>query len=173
MKSFRLFDFYFQFKRLHPFFSDESFVDPSLQDALQRASERHNMRNYPLPDRPESHATNNFLSVNILILPDMGVEGMLENLIFDALRDDIVTECVDDYFACLADKTGELRKNILPKAQLRAFIAGKAVDAKNTKADTEIWEPGLIYNRASWWQDDYWKHEAFDRIKIFLRQMVE
>ena len=155
------------------FINDDPNPFGSMQDMLRRLNQEHSVRNYPVPDKPAEPVSNEHLTVNILILPESGVEGMLENLIFDALRDDVVTECVDDYFACLADKTGELRKNILPKAQLRAFIAGKAVDAKNTKADTEIWEPGLIYNRASWWQDDYWEHEAFDRIKIFLRQMVE
>jgi hypothetical protein len=144
-----------------------------LRHALERASASHQTHEYPVPDEEQQPASNEDLTVNILLLPEKGLEGMLEDLIFGVFQDDVVTDCVEDYFTCLEDKTGDLRRNIVPKARLRAFIAGKAVDARNTKNDTEIWEPDLIYNRASWWQDDYWNHESFDAIKTFLRQMVE
>ena len=64
--------------------------------------------------------------VSTIILPDEGVEGMLEDLVLSAYSEDPVSSCVEDYFHCLEERRVTLKRTVLPKARVRVFIAGKS-----------------------------------------------
>jgi hypothetical protein len=141
----------------------------SLQSHLQNANNRHPQRKFPVPQQARTVATHNDLQVSIMILPQAGIEGMLENLILDALANDHVLKCVNDYFECL-EKTGiEAKRNIIAKAKIRTFLAGKAVDSQATHDESQIWEMRHMF-RMDWWT---WEHTAFDELKAFLRQLAQ
>src|SRR5688572_643491 len=98
----------------------------SIQTHLQNANNRHPQRKFPIPQQARTIESIDDLQVSIMILPQAGIEGMLENLILDALANDNVLNCVNDYFECL-EKTGiEAKPNVIAKAKVRTFLAGKA-----------------------------------------------
>ena len=144
----------------------------SIRSALINANQRHSRRDYPIPTNADEVVTNNDLSLSIHILPEANVEGMLEDLVFNVLSEDVVTNCVDNFFHCLQDQLIEFRDNVLPKAKIRVFMAGKAVDKSGEGDDKKYWELAHI-THTSWWKDEYWEHQAFNKIKAFLRQLAE
>lgn len=144
----------------------------SIRSAIANANQQHSRRDYPIPTNADEVVTNDDLTISIHILPGANVEGMLEDLVFNVLSEDVVINCVEDFFHCLQDQSIELRDNVLPKAKIRVFMAGKAVDKSGKGDDKKYWELANI-THASWWKDEYWDHPAFDKIKAFLRQLAE
>ena len=106
--------------------------------------------------------------VSAFILPDEGVEGMLEDLVLSAYSEDPVSSCVEDYFACLGEHSISLNRNALPKAKVRVFIAGKVVDDEGFGKDRDSWEMRYAF-RSDWWS---WDSPAFNKVKAYLTQLA-
>jgi len=97
---------------------------------------------------------------------------MLEDLVLDALSEDSIMPCVDDFFTCLRDHHIDIVQERLPKARVRVFITGKNVDGQATAgADADKLYLSDIY-RMSWWRAEFWEHESFNDARAFLRQLV-
>ncbi len=138
----------------------------SVRSRLLRANRINPRHQLPVPVRVMESAGDE-LKLSVLILPDK-VEGMLENLVLNAFRDDPAMECVDQYFACLQDLGITFKQVIDPKARTRVFLSAKAVDDRYDHRTAEAWELAYIF-RLEWWS---WNSPVFDIAKAFLRQLV-
>ena len=120
--------------------------------------------------KPKRHLepTGESPKVSAIILPDEGVDGMLEDLVLNALSADPVSSCVNDYFTCLEERGISLKRTVLPKARARVFIAGKVADDAGTGKDRETWELRYAFRR-DWWS---WDSPVFDRAKDYLTQLA-
>lgn len=143
----------------------------SVQTAIKNAN-ANSPRQLPVP-RTVIEPSEGSPKVSVLILPSEKRDGMLEDLVLDALNDDPITPCVDDFFTCLKNRKVEIVQERLSKARVRVFITGKNVDRQATVSDdTDKLRLSDIY-KMSWWRGDaFWKHESFDEAKAFLRQLV-
>jgi len=141
----------------------------SVKTALEYAN-RNNRQQLPVPQSPIQPSEGK-PEVSVLILP-ADTEGMLEDLVLDALSEDSIMPCVDDFFTCLRDHHIDIVQERLPKARVRVFITGKNVDGQATAgADADKLYLSDIY-RMSWWRAEFWEHESFDDARAFLRQLV-
>ncbi len=141
----------------------------SIQDAI-RTCNRNSPLELPVP-RFAIEPTCGQPAISALLLPAIGREGMLEDLVLEALSDDPVITCVDEFFACLQRSDIQVAKHRLPKAKARVFISGK--NASDTAVGDDISRKYFsdIY-RMSWWKPEYWDHPAFDDAKAFLSQLL-
>lgn len=112
------------------------------------------------PERQLTPTTGN-PSVNIMIVPETG-SGSIENFFLESVKDDLAMECLDSYFSCLNpfyDSERLQRPKNIYKAKMQAFLSSR----KTPKASF-----------GGGCQEGYWtySHPAFDRIKEFLRQLI-
>jgi hypothetical protein len=92
--------------------------------------------------------------VGIIILPGGQQPGMLENLVLEALRPDRMTNCIDQYFQCVAAVRGrELIQ--MSKARVHAWLA--AQDPPDMRLGIAA-QKGLIP----------WNSPSFDQLRNFL-----
>jgi hypothetical protein len=83
--------------------------------------------------------------------------GMLEDLCLEAVGDQPGFPCVEDYFRCLAERTGKPAYHA--KARFRAWMASQSdFDLRVGKAA----EKGLMP----------WANPAFDRLREFLNRLM-
>lgn len=143
----------------------------SVRTAIKNAN-ANSPRQLPVPETVIEPSEGS-PKVSVLILPSEKRDGMLEDLVLDALNDDPITPCVNDFFTCLKDRKVEIVQERLSKARVRVFITGKNVDRQAAvRDDTDKLYLSDIY-KMSWWRGDaFWKHESFDEAKAFLRQLV-
>ena len=143
----------------------------SVQDALRNAN-ANSPRPLPVP-KTVIEPSEGSPKVSVLILPSEKRDGMLEDLVLDALNDDPITPCVNDFFTCLKDRKVEIVQERLSKARVRVFITGKNVDRQaSVRGDTDKPRLSDIY-KMSWWRGAaFWEHESFNEAKAFLRQLV-
>jgi hypothetical protein len=140
----------------------------SIQKSLENANLRNERRQFPIPDKAGKYIGSE-LKLGFFVLPQSGVEGILENLLIDSLADDKIMSCVDAYIQCLKEAEINLKTQLIPKAKIRIFLAGNAVDEKSSHEDSKIWELQYLFGLERW----NWNHPAFDSIKTFLRQLAE
>lgn len=141
----------------------------SVQDALRYAN-AHGDFNFDIPSGVLT-PTSGEPSVAILILPAVEREGMLEDLIMDAFREDPVNVCVDVFFNCLRESDIAISQARLPKVRLRTFITGKNIGADAEGDDTNRQYLSDIF-RMTWLPDQFWDHPAFTDAKAFLTQLL-
>lgn len=141
----------------------------SVQSALKYAN-RRNAQQLPIPQSPIQPAGES-PTVSALILPT-NAEGMLEDLVLDALKEDTVMHCVDDFFTCLADREVTVVRERLSKARVRVFIIGKNMDAQATVGDDADRRYLSDIFRMTWWRPELWEHESFNDAKAFLRRLA-
>ena len=143
----------------------------SVRTAIKNAN-ANSPRQLPVP-KTVIEPSEGSPKVSVLILPSEERDGMLEDLVLDALNNDPITPCVNDFFTCLKDRKVEIVQERLPKARVRVFITGKNVDRQAAVSDdTDKLYLSDIY-KMSWWRGAaFWKHESFDEAKAFLRQLV-
>lgn len=121
----------------------------SVQDALKAAK-------LPVPERP-------FVPVGerpwvaVMILPEEGAPGMLEDLCLRAVVQDPAMHCVKQYFECLQQEKLTLPAN-MSKAKVQVFLASRQ------KAGLRLGEAA----EASYWP---WDAKAFEQVRDFLRQL--
>lgn len=109
---------------------------------------------FEVPARPATTAKGT-PKVSVFILPDCVNPGMLETLCLQAVKDDPVVPCVDQYFKCLQQEGWPMPDNIT-KARMRTFLASRK-------------RPNLLLGQAA--HEGYWPWEnpIFDILKNFLR----
>lgn len=88
----------------------------SVSDALQAAG-------LPKPTAPLV-PTAEKPRVTIMILPEEGVSGMLEDLCLKSVAGDSAIPCVEQYFQCLEERDIPLPQN-MSKARVQVFLASK------------------------------------------------
>jgi hypothetical protein len=121
----------------------------SICDALRAAK-------LPVPDCPLKSAADS-PRVTVMILPEEGVPGILEDLCLKAVRQDLAMPCLDEYFQCLQQQGLSLPKN-LSKAKVQAFLASRPEAGKRLGEAAQ----------AGYWP---WDNKTFDQVKNFLKQI--
>jgi len=120
----------------------------SVRDALQAA-------NLPAPERPLSPAGQS-PRVTVMILPEQGTQGMLEDLCLRAVAQNPAMPCVERYIQCLQQQGLPLPHN-LSKAKVQVFLGSRP------EAGKRLGEAAL----AGYWP---WDDRAFEQVKSFLQQ---
>lgn len=95
--------------------------------------------------------------ISVMVLPNNRNSGMLEDLCLASIETDPVIQCVDNYFECVQNATGEQPKN-MAKAKVQAWLSSK------TEPDKRLGEAA----KAGYWD---WDSPAFDRLKQFLQAL--
>ena len=121
----------------------------SVRDALQAAG-------LPTPKRPLVPVGAK-PRVAVLILPEVGKPGMLEDLFLRAITQDPAMLCVEQYFECLQQAGLSLPDN-MSKAKVQVFLASRR------KAGLRLGEAA----QAGYWS---WETEAFEQVRDFLKQI--
>jgi len=121
----------------------------SVRDALQAAG----------LTAPESQlaSVGNKPRVTIMILPESGASGMLEDLCLKTVENDHANLCVEQYFQCLQQQGLPLPRN-MAKARVQVFLASKPEPGKRLGEAAE----------AGYWP---WDDLAFEEVKNFLKQI--
>jgi len=128
---------------------DPSAAFQSVHDALQAV-------NLPAPGRPLEPAGDS-PQVTVMILPEEGAPGMLEDLCLKSVGQDSAMLCTAQYFQCLQQEGLTLPDN-MSKAKVQVFLASRR------KAGLRLGEAA----QAGYWP---WDEEAFERVRDFLQQI--
>ena len=130
-------------------------------------------RELPTPARPRE-AAGTKPKVSVLLLPNDNRDGMLENLVLDAIGEDRIKNCVDAYFDCLEQQAQlELQEAREPRSRLSVYISGKILDSKYaTNDDSRRWFLTQAVNMRWWASENMWNNPAFDDAKAFLSQLL-
>jgi len=96
--------------------TDPSAAFKSVKAALAAAG-------LPSPKKP-LHPVKGPPRVNVMILPSSDRKGALEDLCLEAIGDDPVNTCVDEFFDCLQEKDVASPKE-LSKAKVRVFLSSR------------------------------------------------
>ncbi|NUM78095.1 hypothetical protein HUU40_27345 [candidate division KSB1 bacterium] len=110
----------------------------------------------PMPPRPET-AAGRTLQVSVLILPRADQPGMLETICLEAVADQPVMKCVEEYFACIQKTGGSLPAN-LEKAKVHAFLSS-------------LERPHLTFGQSAEAGSWPFASPVFDPLKSFLRAL--
>ena len=105
-------------------------------------------------------------SVSVLLLPSDDTDGAVEDLIFEAIGQDRIMDCVDDYLRCLMDNGLSPREARIARAKLSIYVSGKSLDSKHANSK-DARRPFLTDTvRAKWWREEaMWDRPAFDDTK--------
>ncbi|MEW6716045.1 MAG: DUF3226 domain-containing protein [Chloroflexota bacterium] len=121
----------------------------SVHDALQAV-------NLPAPELPLVPVGER-PRVAVLILPEVGMPGMLEDLCLRAIVQDPAMLCVEQYFECLQQEELPLPDNT-SKAKVQVFLASRR------KAGLRLGEAA----QAGYWP---WEAKTFEQVKDFLQRI--
>lgn len=123
-------------------------------DAFKSVKDALNAAGLPAPKRSLA-STKGPPKVAVMIIPSHQQQGALEDLCLEAVAQDPVLICVDQYFACL-DEQKVNRPKSLSKAKVRVFLASRK-------------DPTLPLGISA--QKGYWPldNKAFSNIKVFLQ----
>jgi len=132
-------------------------ADDNADGAFQSVRDALRSVGLPLPERPLV-AAGEVPRVTVVILPEPGKPGMLEDLCLQSVAQDPSMFCVDEVFRCLPQRGVPLPRN-MSKARIQVFLASRE-------------EPGKRVGEAA--QAGYWPWDngAFDHLKAFLRQIA-
>jgi hypothetical protein len=145
---------------LSPHFADVIFLgvvrdannDPGA--AFQSVRDALHAMNLPAPERPLVPAGDS-PRVAVMILPEEGVAGMLEDLCLRSVMQDPAMYCVEQYFECLRREGLSLPDN-MSKAKVQVFLASRR------RAGLRLGEAA----QAGYWP---WESEAFQQVRKFLQ----
>ena len=90
----------------------------------------------------------------VLILPSHDRPGMLETLLCSSCAEDPLTECIDNFFACLDERNVPIKRT----GKVRAHVC------LTTKSEAHV-SVGVAA------QKEYWnlEHAAFDPVQAFIK----
>lgn len=97
--------------------------------------------------------------VTIMILPNEGKEGNIEDLCLESIKDDPAMECVDKYIECLKKLPPKKKFKNESKARLHAFLSSREI-------------PGKPIGLAITFSYLPFRSTAFDDAKKFLKQVA-
>ncbi len=129
--------------------NDPNAAFQSVRDAMQAVK-------LPAPEHPLV-LVGEKPRVAILILPEEGMPGMLEDLCLRAVAGDPAFFCVEEYLKCLKIR-GLLLPDNISKARVQAFLASRS------KAGLRLGEAA----EAGFWR---WDEKAFAQVRTFLQQI--
>ncbi|MCY4020381.1 MAG: hypothetical protein OXG39_13315 [Chloroflexi bacterium] len=143
----------------------------SVQDRI-RTVNREGPPTLGIPDHPILPTIGD-PRVSILIVPSVAREGMLDDLVMDALAVDPVATCVHNYFNCLEEQQVTIVPEKRSKAQIRVFLIGK-----NVGLDTDV--SGItdrlflsdVYETNLWQRKNLWESHELTDAKAFLTQLL-
>ena len=143
----------------------------SVQDRIRTVNKEGAPR-IDIPDHPIVPSTGD-PKVSLLIVPSADREGMLDDLVMDALAVDPIANCVHNYFDCLEEKQVAIVPEKRSKAQIRVFLIGK-----NVGLDTDV--SGITdrlflsnaYETQVWRQKNLWESPKLADAKAFLSQLL-
>ena len=144
----------------------------SVQDRIRTV----NSEGSPLIHVPNSPITPtaSVPSVSILIVPSSDREGMLDDLVMDALKVDPISICVDNYLKCLGENDVEVVPERKTKARIRVFLIAKNVDrATEVAGITDRLYLSEAYETTLWRENGLWDSEVLGEVKTFLRQLLD
>ncbi len=96
-------------------------ADSNPSGAFQSIQDSLNYNKLPCPGKPVEAARADNLSVRVFIIPGAGQQGMLETLCLQALADDPVFACVNEFSTCVQSK--RTQNFNMAKVQMQAFLA--------------------------------------------------
>ena len=132
-------------------------ADRSRQSAFDSVAGSLRRAGLPTPSELMRPATENGLSVSVLIIPPDADNGELEDLCLSTLGDnDPVLPCVDQYLDCAANAGVALPER--SKSRLHAYLAAAGEPGRRLgeAADAGVWD---------------WSSPAFDQVADFLRNL--
>ena len=100
---------------------------------------------------------SNSIKTEIFILPDNQNKGMLEDLCLQSLNNNPEMFCINQYFQCIKQKTGQ-QPNNMAKAQVHAWLTTQV------KPDKRLGEAA----QASYWN---WNNQAFSPLKKIMQSL--
>jgi hypothetical protein len=132
-------------------------ADEQPEGAFQSACGALETVDLAVPDRPFT-ITGQRPRIAVIILPDADQPGELEDLCLQALEDNPIVTCIEKYFQCLEKAKVDLPKKIA-KIKIHTFL-----DVQTT--------PTLKFEDSI--RQHHWpfEHEAFDKMKAFLRLLA-
>lgn len=143
----------------------------SVQDRI-RTVNREGPPQIHVPNKP-LEPTNSIPQVSVLIVPSADREGMLDDLVMDALQVDPIANCVQNYFDCLEDKQVAIVPEKRSKAQIRVFLMGKNVGlGTDVSGITDRLFLSDAYATSLWQQENLWESPRLADTKAFLTQLL-
>jgi hypothetical protein len=130
-------------------------ADDDASAAFQSVRDSLLANGFPAPEA-NGAVTGETIKVGILIVGPNAGRGMLEDLCLQSVSDRPEFPCVDEFFRCVADKSG--RKDFSSKAKVRAWMA--------SHPDFEFYV-GKAAEKGYW----PWASPVFDSLKQFLRAL--
>lgn len=130
-------------------------ADESAASAFQSVREALSHNGFTPPEANGQIASG---PVKIGILVQPADKGEIEHLCLKSVSDRPEYACLEEYFRCLAEKTGG--KIFSPSARIRAWIA--------TQPDTRLYV-GQAAEKGYWPFD----HPAFEPLRVFLKALSE
>ena len=130
-------------------------ADLNAASAFQSVCDALKAVGLPAPTRPLVSTGQN-PQVTVMILPQEGVNGMLEDLCLRSVAEDSAAPCVDQYFECLQERNVPSAQN-MSKARVQVFLASKEKTLRLGEAA-----------KAGYWP---FSDVAFAQVKSFLQQI--
>ena len=143
----------------------------SVQDRI-RTVNREGPPIIDIPDHPLMPTLGD-PRVSVMIVPSAEREGILDDLVMDALAVDPIANCVYSYFDCLEETQVTIVPEKRSKAQIRIFLIGK-----NVGLDTDV--SGITdrlflsdaYETHVWRHENLWESPKLADAKAFLHQLL-
>ncbi|NQE46720.1 hypothetical protein C5S31_11930 [ANME-1 cluster archaeon GoMg2] len=133
-------------------------ADTSPSDAFKSVVDALREAELPLPSKSlESVGSNP--KVTVLILPDENEEGELKDLYLKSVEKDPAMPCVNAYFECL-EQTELSLPSKLCKPKVQAFLASRQKEVIGIRRAAKV---GYVP----------WEDNAFQKVKVFLKQISE
>lgn len=143
----------------------------SVQDRI-RTVNREGPPIVDIPDHPLI-STIGDPRVSVLIVPSAEREGMLDDLVMDALTVDPIANCVHNYFDCLEETQIAIVPEKRSKAQIRVFLIGKNVGfGTDVGGITDRLFLSNAYETHVWRQENLWESPKLADAKAFLLQLL-
>ncbi|MCY3572872.1 MAG: hypothetical protein OXG92_10185 [Chloroflexi bacterium] len=143
----------------------------SVQDRIKTVN-REGPPKIDVPDHPIV-PTIGEIKVSVLIVPSADREGMLDDLVMDALAVDPIAPCVHNYFDCLAEKQVAIVPEKRSKATIRVFLIGKNVGlGTDVSRITDRLFLSDAYETQVWQRENLWESPRFADAKAFLAQLL-
>ena len=129
-------------------------------------------RELAIPRAPRDKTATN-PRISVLLLPSDDEDGAVEDLVFAALPNDSVMNCVNAYFTCLGDAGINPNQARLHKSKLSVYISGKVTNedfARHDDAKRQFLTQALDMK---WWREEkMWDRPQFKPAISFLRQLL-
>ncbi len=143
----------------------------SIQDRIRTVNKEGAPR-IDIPDHPIVPTTG-APKVSVLIVPSADRDGMLDDLVMDALQVDPIANCVHNYFDCLEDNQIAIVPEKRSKAQIRVFLIGKNVGlGTDVSGITDRLFLSDAYATSLWQQRNLWESPKLADAKSFLHQLL-